>query len=81
MIKKDLKSTKKGFKEKIKAETVIVKGTITQNQRNTLQGLIGIMGSNEQDVIGKILTLWLYNEGFLKIKKQSEKIKPGSTRN
>ena len=73
MIKEDLKETEKGTKEKLKAKTVVVKGTITKNQRQVLQKLIGIMGSNEQDVIGKILTLWLYNEGFLKIKKDGEK--------
>jgi hypothetical protein len=76
MPKKELKSTKKSLIDKPRAETVIVKGTITQNQRNVLQKLIGIIGSNEQDVIGKILTLWLYNEGFLSPNK-SEKIKDG----
>jgi len=69
MPKKELKSTQISPKEKPKAETVIVKGTVTKEQRELLQKLIGTIGSNEQDVIGKILTLWLYNEGFLKIKK------------
>ena len=50
---------------KPKADTVVVKGTITSSQRDILQKLIGILGSNEQDVISKIITLWLYNEGFL----------------
>ena len=58
MLKKDLKRSK--------AETVVVKGTITTEQKKTIQDLVGILGSNEQDVVGKILTLWLYNEGFLK---------------
>ena len=49
-----------------KAETVAVKGTITKEQKEVLQRLIGLLGSNEQDVVGKIITLWLYNEGFLK---------------
>ena len=58
MPKKDL--------NKVKAKTVIVKGTVTIEQKEVIRKLIGILGSNEQDVIGKILTLWLYNEGFLK---------------
>ena len=69
MPKKDLKSSQIGIKEKPKAETVTVKGTLTKSQRELIQKLIGVIGSNEQDVVGKILTLWLYNEGFLKIKK------------
>jgi hypothetical protein len=52
----------------MKVDTVVVKGTLTENQRQALQKLIGVLGSNEQDVVGKILTLWLYNEGFLKVK-------------
>ncbi|MEM4330596.1 MAG: hypothetical protein QW273_01145 [Candidatus Pacearchaeota archaeon] len=58
---------------KLKAETAVVKGTVTLDQKKTIQKLIGILGSNEQDVVGKILTLWLYNEGFLKGGKQEEK--------
>ncbi len=58
MPKKDL--------NKSRAETVVVKGTITAKQKSVISELIGVLGSNEQDVIGKILTLWLYNEGFLK---------------
>lgn len=69
MPKEYSKNTKKSPKDRIKAETVIVKGTITTDQRELIKKLVGILGSNEQDVIGKILTLWLYNEGFLKIKK------------
>jgi len=69
MPKKELKETKKGLEDKPKARTVIVKGTITNDQRLILQKLVGVIGSNEQDVVGKILTLWLYNEGFLKVKK------------
>ena len=81
MLKKELKDTKKGLKEKPKAETVIVKGTITKEQREILQKLIGVIGSNEQDVVGKILTLWLYNEGFLKIKKQIDKLNLKNNKN
>jgi RNA-binding protein YhbY len=66
MIKKDLKRPK--------AETVTIKGTVTKDQREIIQKLIGLLGSNEQDVIGKILTLWLYNEGFLKKTRSSNKI-------
>ena len=62
-------STKKGPNIKPKAETIIVKGTITKEQRFLIQKFIGIIGSNEQDVIGKILTLWLYNEGYLRGKR------------
>jgi hypothetical protein len=58
MPKKDLKKTK--------SETNVVKGTVTKNQKEAIGSLIGILGSNEQDVVGKIITLWLYNEGFLK---------------
>ena len=71
MLKEDSKKTKKGLK-KPKAETIIVKGTITKNQRQKKKKFIGVIGSNEQDVVGKILTLWLYNEGFLK----NQKLKP-----
>jgi hypothetical protein len=56
-MKKDLK--------KVKAETFTVKGTITDSQKNAIKKLIGLIGSNEQDVVSKIITLWLYNEGFL----------------
>jgi hypothetical protein len=73
MPKKYLKDTQLGIKEKPKAETVTVKGTITRNQRELLQKLIGVIGSNEQDVVGKVLTLWLYNEGFLKLDKREVK--------
>ena len=60
MPKKDL--------NKVRSETTVVKGTITTNQKDAIISLVGILGSNEQDVVGKILTLWLYNEGFLKTK-------------
>ena len=69
MLKRVLKSTQISLKDKPKAETVIVKGTVTRDQRELLHELVGTIGSNEQDVVGKILTLWLYNEGFLKIKR------------
>ncbi len=54
-----------------KSKSATVKGTITTNQKEAIKKLIGIIGSNEQDVVGKIITLWLYNEGYLtnKIKK------------
>ena len=65
MPKKDLKRTK--------AQTVIVKGTITTNQREAINSLIGILGSSEQDVVGKVITLWLYNEGFLKKEVKNNK--------
>jgi hypothetical protein len=70
MPKKYSKNTKKGLEQRPKAETVIVKGTVTKDQRMLIQKLVGILGSNEQDVVGKVLTLWLYNEGFLKIEKE-----------
>ncbi len=63
MPKKDL--------NKARAETIVVKGTVTLRQKESIQKLIGLIGSNEQDVVGKIITLWLYNEGFLK--KEDEK--------
>jgi len=74
MPKKEHKNTKIGLNDRSKAETVIVKGTLTKGQRELLRKLIGVIGSNEQDVVGKVLTLWLYNEGFLKL-KQLNKIK------
>ena len=67
MPKKNLNKTDKSpEKDKLKAETLIVKGTVTKQQGEVIQGLIGAIGSNEQDVVGKILTIWLYNEGYLK---------------
>lgn len=57
MPKKDLNS--------IKTKSATVKGTIPLNQKEIIKKLIGIVGNNEQDVVGKILTLWLYNEGYL----------------
>ena len=65
MSKKGLKKTKSG--------TAVVKGTVTLNQKEAISELIGILGSNEQDVVGKIITLWLYNEGFLKRDEGSNK--------
>jgi RNA-binding protein YhbY len=62
MPKKELKRNK--------VETVAVKGTITKKQKEVIRKLIGVLGSNEQDVVGKIIVLWLYNEGFLKNKKE-----------
>ena len=67
MPKKDLNNSK--------SKSATIKGTITINQKKAIQKLIGIIGSNEQDVVGKIITLWLYNEGFLndvKAKKKNE---------
>jgi hypothetical protein len=66
MPKKDLNETK--------AKSATVKGTITLNQKEAIKKLIGVIGSNEQDVVGKIITLWLYNEGYLtnKIKKNKQ---------
>ena len=47
-----------------------------QSRREVLKNLVGVIGSNEQDVVGKILTLWLYNEGFLKFSNKSgDKVK------
>lgn len=51
---------------KPKAGTATVKGTITKEQEEVVENLVGLLGSNKQDVVGKIITLWLYNEGFLK---------------
>ena len=72
MPKKEQKSTQKGIDEKPRAETSTVKGTITSKQRKVLQNFIGILGSNEQDVVGKILTLWMYNEGYLDLKEDKK---------
>lgn len=67
MPKKELNNANKSLKEeRPKAKTTTVKGTVTEKQKQVIQGLIGNIGSNEQDVVGKILTIWLYNEGYLK---------------
>ncbi len=68
MPNKNLNKTKK----RLKADTKIVKGTVTKMQKEIIQKLIGILGSNEQDVVGKILTIWLYTEGYLKDLKKKE---------
>jgi len=54
MPKKEVIKSLKGSEEKKRAETSTVKGTITSEQRKILQNFIGIIGSNEQDVVGKI---------------------------
>ena len=58
-----------GAKKK-KAETAVVKGTVTFDQKEVLKKFIGVLGSNEQDVVGKIIVLWLYNEGYLNLNKK-----------
>jgi hypothetical protein len=65
MPKKDLNETK--------SKSATVKGTIPLNQKEAIRKLIGIIGSNEQDVVGKIITLWLYNEGYLTNKNKKSK--------
>lgn len=72
MPKKEVNKSILNSDEKKKAETSIVKGTITLDQRKILQKFIGVIGSNEQDVVGKIITLWLYNEGHLDINKKDK---------
>jgi hypothetical protein len=57
---------------RISKKSVTVKGTIPENQKKAIRKLIGIIGNNEQDVVGKILTLWLYNEGYLKETKSKK---------
>lgn len=54
-------------------KSVVVKGTITESQKEAIKTLVGVIGSNEQDVVGKIITLWLYNEGFLNKLKDGKK--------
>jgi hypothetical protein len=53
-----------------KHKSATVKGTITLNQKEAIKKLIGVIGNNEQDVVGKIITLWLYNEGYLNKNKK-----------
>jgi hypothetical protein len=65
MPKKDLNETR--------TKSATVKGTIPLNQKEAIKKLIGIIGSNEQDVVGKIITLWLYNEGYLALKNKKGK--------
>ncbi len=57
MLKKDLNNQKS-------VSTMVVRGTLTTEQLKALDSLIGSIGSNRQDVVGKILTIWLFNEGF-----------------
>ena len=66
MPKKDLNSTR--------TKSAVVKGTIPENQKEIIKKLVGIVGNNEQDVVGKIITLWLYNEGYLN-QARSKKVK------
>ena len=47
-------------------KTTIAKGTVTEQQASALDSLIGTIGSNRQDVVGKIITMWLYNDGIIK---------------
>lgn len=61
--------------KKTKSETEVVRGTITSEQKKIIQELIGVIGSNEQDVVSKIITLWLYNEGFLKNRNAQEEVR------
>lgn len=61
--------------QKVKSATTTVRATVTIEQKNIIQKLIGVLGSNEQDVVSKILTLWIYNEGFLKTKLNTKKEK------
>lgn len=49
-------------------KTSVVRGTVPIEQKKIIESLVGVLGSNEQDVVGNIITLWIYNEGFLKNK-------------
>ena len=51
---------------KKEVETIVVKGTVTNIQAQALDSLIGTIGSNRQDVVGKILVMWLYSDGIIK---------------
>jgi len=51
-------------------ENTVVKATLTGEQTKALDELIGFLGSNRQDVVGKIITMWLYNEGHIKPKRK-----------
>ena len=64
MPKKDLNKSQK--------KSAVVKGTVTLNQKKAIQKLVGVIGNNEQDVVGKIITRWLYNEGLLVNKEKKE---------
>ena len=48
------------------AKTEVIKGTVTLEQKRALLSLVGPIGSNLQDVVGKILTMWLYEQNHLK---------------
>ena len=50
----------------MKKESIVVKATITHQQAEIIDKMIGVLGSNRQDVVGKILTIWMYNEGHIK---------------
>jgi hypothetical protein len=70
MIEKVLKKYKTG--------TTVARGTITLKQKKIIEGLVGILGSNEQDVVSKILIMWMYNEGYL---KEGQMVKRGEMKN
>jgi hypothetical protein len=60
--------------QKFKSQTTTVRATVTLEQKNIIQKLIGVIGSNEQDVVSKILTLWIYNEGFLRANRKGREV-------
>ena len=58
MIKKDLNGSP--------SKSTVIKCTLTKKQEEIIENLVGLIGSNKQDVAGKIITLWLHGEGYLK---------------
>ncbi len=64
---------KKKGQNKSNLKSVILKCTITEEQEKVIKNLIGLLGTNKQDVAGKIITLWLYQEGYLKLKNKKKK--------
>jgi hypothetical protein len=58
--------------QKSSNKSVVLKCTVTENQEKIIESLVGLIGSNKQDVVGKIVTLWLYKEGYLKLKDGGE---------
>lgn len=55
-------------------DTVTVKATLTKYQAEVIEELEGVIGSNPQDTVAKIVLMWLHQQGLLK--KEGLKNKP-----
>jgi len=55
-----------------KNKTIIVKTTLPANQAKIIRRMIGTIGTNQSDVVGKIILMWLTEHGYIG-KKEDEK--------